>query len=123
MLPSTLPSSQATYFEWRKRTRDYALGIRIALAVYALLMAVIGIFFSQGLSFKDATLTISGLPLGVDAINFAILYSVLWSGYLERPEVTRRALHSVLLVGFGTAVFLADRAGYIPHPATNSGAQ
>jgi drug/metabolite transporter (DMT)-like permease len=67
-------------------------------------------------SLSDMALTLSGIPLGFDAITFCILYSVLWRDYLEQSEVARRTLHSVLFVVFGVAMFLAYRAGYLHHP-------
>jgi len=48
--------------------------------VYALVVGVIGVVFSQGPSFDDATLAVSSRPIGFDAISFCLLSSVLWSG-------------------------------------------
>ena len=89
----------------------------LTLGVYALLIACAQTIFSEGTLFEQ-TLTVSGVPLGFDAISLCVLYSVLWSDYLEKSEVVRRAMHSVALVTLGLIVFLAYRAGYFQHPRT-----
>jgi hypothetical protein len=88
----------------------------LILGVYALLIACVQTIFSQGTSFSEQALTVSGFPLGFDAISLCILHSVLWSDYLEKSEVVRRATHSVAFVTLGVIVFLAYRAGYLHHP-------
>jgi len=85
----------------------------LLLGLYSLLT----VFFPQGPSFADRILTISGFPLGFEAISVCILYSVLSRHYLERAEVTRRALHSVIIGCLVAAMFLAFRAGYLRRPA------
>jgi len=87
----------------------------LTLGVYALLFACVQIFFSEGTLFEQAP-TVSGFPLGVDAISLCVLHSVLWTDYLEKSEVVRRAMHSVAFVALGVIVFLAYRAGYLHHP-------
>lgn len=77
----------------------------LLLGVYSLLTAF----------FPDRVLTVSGFPLGFEAISICILYSVLSRGYLERTVLVRRALHSVVMVGLGAAVLLAFRAGHLPN--------
>jgi len=87
----------------------------LTLGVYAVLIAGVQTIFSEGTFFEQA-LTVSGFPLGFDAISLCVLHSVLWSDYLERAEVVRRAMHSVAFVTLGVIVFLAYRAGYLHHP-------
>jgi hypothetical protein len=91
----------------------------LTFGVYALLIACVESIFSQGTSLSEQPMTVSGFPLGFDAISLCILRSVLWSGYLEKSEVVRRALHSVAFVSLGVIVFLAYRAGYLHHPRNN----
>jgi len=88
----------------------------LILGVYGLFILCLQAIFPQGTSISDQALTISGFPLGFDAISFCILYSVLRSGYLDKSEVVRRALHSVIFVALGVTAFLAYRAGYLHHP-------
>lgn len=90
----------------------------LAVGVYALLIACLQIFFSEG-TFSEQALTVSGFPLAFDAISLCILHSVLWSDYLDKAEVVRRAMHSVAFVTLGVIVFLAYRAGYLHLPRTN----
>ncbi len=87
----------------------------LGLGVYAVLIAGAQTIFSEGTFFEQA-LTVSGFPLGFDAISLCVLHSVLWSDYLEKSEVVRRAMHSVAFVTLGVIVFLAYRAGYLHHP-------
>jgi hypothetical protein len=81
--------------------------------------AISGVIWPHGPSLFDRNLIVSGFPLAFDAISLCILSSVLWSGYLERAEVTRRAMYSAAIVSLGVAVFLAYRAGYLRHPKNN----
>ncbi len=88
----------------------------LGLGLYGILtFCALAISAPKGASLTDMALVLSGFPLGFDAISFCILYSVLWRGYLEGPEVVRRALHSVLFVAFGVTMFMAYRAGYLHH--------
>jgi hypothetical protein len=88
----------------------------LILGIYGILIAILQTIFPQGPSFDDQSLTVSGFPLGFEAISICVLYSVLWRGYLEKAEVVRRVLHSLVIVSLGTIVFLAFRAGYLRHP-------
>ena len=90
----------------------------LIVAVYALLITVAQMIFSGGASFSEDALAVTGFPLGFDVISLCILHSVLWSDYLEKSEIVRRAMHSVALVALGLIVFLAYRAGYLHHPRT-----
>lgn len=76
---------------------------------------VLGVYSLLTAFFPDRVLTVSGFPLGFEAIWICILYSVLSKGYLERTVLVRRALHSVAMVDLGAVVFLAFRAGYLPN--------
>jgi hypothetical protein len=89
----------------------------LSLGVYALLTPFLQALLPRGPSLSEWSLMDSGFPLGFEAISLCILYSVLWAGYLEKGEVVRRALHSVVIVVVGVIVFLAYRAGYLRRPA------
>ncbi len=89
----------------------------LTVGVYAILITCVQIFFSEGAFFERA-LIVSGFPLGFDAISLCVLHSVLWTDYLEKSEVVRRAGHSVAFVALGVIVFLAYRAGYLHRPRT-----
>ena len=89
----------------------------------ALILGVYGLFSSL-LPYDpsiSAPWTMSGLPLGFDAISFCILYSVLGPGYLEKSEVVRRALHSIIMGTLIVIVCLAYRAGYLRQPKSYLG--
>jgi hypothetical protein len=60
-------------------------------------------------------LAVSGVPIGFEAILFCILYSAIRSKYLNEAELAKGAGRSLLMTGFGLAMFLAHRAGYLPH--------
>jgi hypothetical protein len=91
----------------------------LALGMYALLLVCLLMIFPAGRPLSDLRLMISVSPVAMDAISLSILWSVLRSGYLERSEVIRRAMHSVGIVTLGVVVFLAYRAGYFHHPKNN----
>jgi hypothetical protein len=78
----------------------------LALGVYAL-CTFLGVSWG---------LPLSSMPMGCDAIGICILYSVLWTGYLDRSKVAKKALHSIFFVAMVVTMFLASRAGYLPHP-------
>jgi|SRR5271165_104558 len=84
----------------------------LAIGLYSLLT----FFFPQDAPLSESPLILSGFPLGFEAIALCILYSVLWSGYLEKPVVVRRALHSIIIVAVVVTAILAYRAGYLGHP-------
>jgi hypothetical protein len=78
----------------------------LALGVYAL-CTFLGVSWG---------LPLSSMPMAADAIGICLLYSVLWSGYLDRSKVAKKALHSILFVAVVVTMFLASRAGYLPQP-------
>lgn len=90
----------------------------LILGVYALFLIFLAIIFPQGTSLSEDAFTLSGVPLGFDAISLCV-YSVLWSGYLEKSEVVRQALYSVAFVGLTVIMFLFYRAGYLHHPRSD----
>lgn len=91
----------------------------LSLGVYAIVILCIEVIWPKAPSLLDQGLTVSCFPLAFDAIYLCILWSVLRSGYLERSEVVRRAMHSVGIVTLGIIVFLACRGGYLHHPKNN----
>ena len=92
----------------------------LAIGVYALLTVCLQVIFPQGGgALSEQAMTVSGFPLGFEAIHLCVLYSVLWCGYLEKSEVIRRALYSAVFVTLTVIAFLAFRAGYLHNPKTN----
>jgi uncharacterized membrane protein YbhN (UPF0104 family) len=87
----------------------------LTLGGYGLLLPCLQGIFPEGASFSEQALTISGFPLGFDAIALCIIYSALWSGYLTESEVVKGAGKSLLMVSLGFIAFLAYRAGYLHH--------
>jgi hypothetical protein len=88
----------------------------LLLGGYAIFITCLQAVFPQGDSFAEQALTISGVPLAFDGIYFCILYSVLRAGYVDKSEVIVRARNSVIFVSLSAIIFLAYRAGYLPHP-------
>jgi hypothetical protein len=68
-----------------------------------------------GPSLADRILTVSGFPLGFEAASICVLYSVLSKDYLEKAELARRALHSILIAALIVTVVLLYRAGFLHH--------
>jgi len=87
----------------------------LAFGLYGIFIAVLQAVFPQGDSFSEQALTVSGFPLGFDAIALCILCSVLRSDCMEKSEVVRRATLSIVLATVGVILFLAYRAGYLHH--------
>jgi hypothetical protein len=85
----------------------------LILGAYVILIAVL-----QLVGFHFA-LVISGFPMGFEAIGCCILYSVLWRPIFTDSQVVQRARNSVLFVSFIAVMFLAYRAGYLPHPTSH----
>jgi hypothetical protein len=85
----------------------------LMVGVYGLLT----IFFPQAdLSLPDRILTVTGFPLGFEAISICILYSVLRRDYLEKEELARRVLYSILSAATIVTAALLYRAGYLHNP-------
>ena len=87
----------------------------LVLGIYGLLTMVLLLWSRTEWA---AAVTLSGFPLGFEAISFCVLYPVIGQGYLSEPEVKRRALHSVGLIALMAFGFLAYQAGYLRHPVT-----
>jgi len=66
--------------------------------------------------FAHPTLTLSGFSIAFEAISICVLYSVLSKGYLDKAEIVRRSLHSILIAALIVTVVLLYRAGYFHHP-------
>jgi hypothetical protein len=89
----------------------------LILGGYALVTIFLEPIFPEGDSYCQRPLVMSSFPVGFDAISFCVIYSVLWSGYLSKSEVSKRTGHSLLMLAYGVIVFLAYRAGYLHHPS------
>jgi hypothetical protein len=59
----------------------------------------------------DNSLTISAVPLAFEALSMTVLYSVLWRGSLEAPELRKRAGISFVVVMAVFVLLLANRLG------------
>jgi hypothetical protein len=68
---------------------------------------------------SGSAMPMSSFPLALEAISLCVLYSVSRSGYLDKPEVVTRTLHSLVFVILTAIVFTAYRSGYFHHPAVN----
>ncbi len=108
-------------FRWMQQIKScpqWMWKTALAFGIYSVLIVCFYGFFSRSNPLKQP-LSVSGVPLGFDAIWFCILYSALRSHYLSKSELTKAAGRSLLMVGFGLAMFLAYRAGYLPRPRTD----
>jgi hypothetical protein len=91
----------------------------VSLGDYALFVVCLRLVFPGGPTTADQTWVITGFPLGFDAINLCILYSVVRAGYLRESEIVSRARNSALVVAACIMVTPAYRAGYLPHPQSH----
>jgi len=57
----------------------------------------------------DNPLTISAVPLAFEALSITVLYSVLWRGSLETPELLKRAGVSFAVVAAVLGLLLVNR--------------
>jgi hypothetical protein len=85
----------------------------LAIGAYDIVVLCAEAVFPEGHSFSEQTLTLSGFPLGFDAISLCILYSVLRSGYLTKSEVAKRIRNTLLLLAYVLVTFLVYRSGYL----------
>ena len=76
----------------------------LTLGVYGLYLGLLTLIFESASSSGNA-LTLSGVPLGFEAISVCILYSVLREGYREKSEVVRRVRYSIILVAVGCLLY------------------
>jgi hypothetical protein len=84
----------------------------LMVGAYGLLTA----FLPQaGPSLADRILTVSGFPLGFEAVSICILYSVLSKDHVGKAELRQRTLHSILIAALIVTVVLLYRAGYLHH--------
>ncbi len=89
----------------------------VIFGVYGLVVLCLQlIIFPNGDPLPRQALTVSAFPLALNALSVCILYSNIWSGFVDEPELVRRARNSAIIVALGVATFLAYRVGYLPHP-------
>jgi hypothetical protein len=103
---------------WRDQIKscpEWMWGASLCVVLYLLV-----IFFgvrastSKGVPLSNTPVLATGFPLAFDASAICILYPLVYSGYLSRGEVRRRALHSIVLVALQIALIWAYSAGYFP---------
>lgn len=87
----------------------------LGLGLYAMSTPLIQAVFPSGSSDNYMPIVFSGAPLAFDAISFCVLFSVL-RGYLGDSQVAKSSRNSVIFIVFVAAIFLAEHAGYLPHP-------
>ncbi len=90
--------------------------LALSLGVYSLLVVLFEVLYPKGASLADQRLTISAVPIGLDAISICILYSVLWSRSVSELSIVKGARNSAIGLVLGIAVFCAYQAGYLHHP-------
>ena len=84
--------------------------VALGFGVYSLITMLL--LFS-GLRYWELPMTLSGVPLGFEAISFCVLYPVIRQRYLSEPEIARRAMCSVGMIVLMAVVELVYRAGYL----------
>ena len=107
--------------QWKKqiaRCPEWMWKAALMFSAYGLLVLCMQSIFPEGRSLGEQTLTVSSFPLGLDAISFCVLYSVLWSGALDKDALVTRTRNSLIIVALGFATFFAYRSGYLHHPRT-----
>ena len=85
----------------------------LGIGLYSLFIACVQVIFAGNASFSEQTLAISGFPLGFEAISLCVIYSVLWSDYLQDTDIVQLATHSALFLILGTIALWAYRGGYL----------
>ena len=105
--------------QWMNQVKscpEWMWRVALSLGGYVLLVGFLEALVRSGVSFSEHALTLSGLPLGIDAIYSCILYSALRPAYLNKSEVVDRARNSLIVIILGVIVFSAYSAGYLRHP-------
>ncbi len=88
----------------------------LGLGVYALFVFCLLVFaFPDNDPLFVERLIGSAYDMGFTAISVCILYTALWTGTVEDSKLIRMARNSAVFVCFMATMFLADRAGFLPH--------
>jgi len=93
-----------------KACPDWMWNTALALFAYGLISPFVLFIFQQ----EIVDIAFSAVPIGFAALNCCILYSVLWTGYMEQPELLRRARNSFIMATLMVTVTWATRVGYLP---------
>jgi hypothetical protein len=105
---------------WTNEIKNCPRWMRVAfvtLAVYLLAILCIQlIIFPASDSFPDLALTVSAFPLASNALSVCILYSVIWSGSIDEPELIRRTRKSAAALAISVIILFAFHTGYLKHP-------
>jgi hypothetical protein len=89
----------------------------VIFGVYGLVVLCLQlIIFSNGDPLPRQALTVSAIPLALNALSVCILYSNIRSGFVDKSELVRRARNSAIIAALGVTIFLAYRVGYLHHP-------
>jgi hypothetical protein len=106
-------------FKWVQEIKKSPAWMRrgaLTFGIYALFICSLLMFaFPNCDTLLGEGLVGSASMMGFTAISMCILYTAIWSGAVESPELIRMARNSAVFMCIGTAIFLADRAGFFPH--------
>jgi hypothetical protein len=101
---------------WKNEFKDCPIWLRTAALIFAVYGFAVGpvqvMFSSNGGSFEDQRLFVSGVPLFLESMPLCILYSLLWAAPLSKPELVRRVRISLILLAV-CIVFVV--AGHLTH--------
>ncbi len=86
-----------------------------ALGVYCLTLFPLLIIAPGGRPLIDPAFPFAAYPLAFGVISFCVLYSVLWRAYLDKRELAKRFVASLLMLAFMISTQLAYDAGYLRH--------
>jgi len=73
------------------------------------------IYFKNSGALEIMALLASGFFLVLESISVCILYSLLWTGLVSVPELTKRIRISLIMLAVCVAVIVAAHTGYLPH--------
>jgi len=105
---------------WKNEFKACPIWLRTTTLIFSVYGFVVGpvqaMFSSNGGSFEDQRLFVSGVPFFLESMPLCILYSLLWAAPLGEPELVRRVRISLIMLAVCVAFIVAVHLGYLPHP-------
>jgi hypothetical protein len=117
---NTATAFQKNRMSWKNEIRNcpvWMRGVFYSLAIYAALAACLQIFIlPSGNTLSENASAVSAIPLSLNAFSACVLYSVIWSGTVDKPELARRARKSLMMGLMSIAVLYLFYLAYLHHP-------
>ena len=106
---------------WKREFRDCPRWLRITTLVFMIYGGTVAsvqvMFFSEGVALESQPLLATAASLFFESVPLCIPYSLLWANPMKGLELAKRVRVSLIAFAICTALFVAARSGFLPHPA------